>query len=486
MSKSTVSERPRQAVPFAERAEVSNRIPYRFAPDPKKLWEAIEADAYLPRPSKEPPPDWEPDSEDRADSWRRRRRRIMDDRLRSLDTHVLKTILGFKPRVSYLRWCPQRVIMERLGKKERTIRLSYRRLARNGFIRLRPVPVPDPDDPRNKTGYQIVLLFDENLPPALRDEPDLDRRPPLERKVWTRVSGENREPVASPHTPLFEPVGAPLTAQPVASEMAQPVASKQWRARGSKDVSELDSQTSSSLGCMAEAPGPDDDEVSTPLPEKTPPDAEPCANAVPPAELVADVGQAEDSTPGRELMKLPPAVDEPPPADPGLFGLAVELAREFIDSGTAGKIQRSRGRLARKCGADLDPASWMILLAVISRCALMRPRRRKPIGWIWKTLLDYTSNGVDAEAEDDFAELLKQREENARVRARQEAAEKQRSGPLPGQDEPLSREELDDLREFLKLPPRDRKRLNAERILRELGLLPDEEPEPGSDHVPRT
>ena len=53
------------------------------------------------------------------------------------------------------------------------------------------------------------------------------------------------------------------------------------------------------------------------------------------------------------------------------------------------------------------------------------------------------------------------------------------SGPEPDWNQALSSEELEGLRECLKLPPRDRKRINAEKILRELGKLPDAAKEPG-------
>jgi hypothetical protein len=156
----------------------------------------------------------------------RERRRILNDRLRDVDADVLAELLRWWRKNGRHNTCrsAKKTIADELGISVRTVQYSFRRLEVRGFIRQFKLRTPDPDDPGNKTGWRIALLFLPALGLKLGQGPD--RRPPEERRVWTRNDGGGRQPVASPLPPAADPAASAPT-QPVATQAEQPVASKE-------------------------------------------------------------------------------------------------------------------------------------------------------------------------------------------------------------------------------------------------------------------
>jgi hypothetical protein len=294
---------------------------------------------------------------DRARAWRLQRRRIMNDRLRDLDAHVVQAILRFYrggPR--YLRWAAEREIARRLHQTERTIRMSFRRLALHGFIRHYKLPGRDHDDPLNGTGFKVVLLWFPDVPAEFSECPDFDRRPPEERRVWFRQDPEQGQPVSSPPDPVFQALDSSQMGQPVSSDMGQPVSSK-YCARGSTDGPEPDGQTpTSSSSPPAENLGPDDDDVEALEPEEHQQ-----------AELAPIAAPAEVPT-----VEAAPAIAEPtPPAAPAVdqaeaaLAAAVETVRQAHGDDQAEAIRAAVPGIERKLQVSLPRLELAYLRACI-------------------------------------------------------------------------------------------------------------------------
>jgi hypothetical protein len=126
---------------------VDRRIPYPFDPTPKLV---------------------------------RRLRR--DKKLKRGDAEVLGVLLSFRRAFRDSCWCSVPKIAAELGLSERTVQYALARLEAAGVIRQVRVAgpnQPDPDEPRNRTGWRIYFLFiteRTDLPPGP------DRRPPGERR----------------------------------------------------------------------------------------------------------------------------------------------------------------------------------------------------------------------------------------------------------------------------------------------------------------
>jgi len=74
------------------------------------------------------------------------------------DGDVLDVLLNLRIRFVSSCWCSKATIAAELGiKSPRTVQRSLYRLWKAGLIEQRPVPKPDPDEPRNKTGWRIIF-----------------------------------------------------------------------------------------------------------------------------------------------------------------------------------------------------------------------------------------------------------------------------------------------------------------------------------------
>lgn len=227
-----------------------NRIGYRFPPVPQSLWNAIHAQADLPDPDPELPP--------------AERRKVIGDRLKPIDADVMQVLINFRTRVKDSCWCAKATIAAKIRRTERTVQSSLRRLELHGFIAQVNVATPDPDEPRNKTGWRIVLLFVETEAP--KPGPAVDRRTPAMRRKWVRTGQAGEETGFLPFAPLFGPTVSSDRKQQVSSEGEKPVSSKQ-RAGDSKfsDGIYLDGETPSSSLKKEPETRADDDEASRSL-----------------------------------------------------------------------------------------------------------------------------------------------------------------------------------------------------------------------------
>lgn len=88
---------------------------------------------------------------------------VLDDirpqKLSRIDSDVLGVMLRFRRTHKASVWITKGVIAEALGVDERTVRRSLARLKQFGWISHHRVPKPDPDDPKNRTGWRFVFLW---------------------------------------------------------------------------------------------------------------------------------------------------------------------------------------------------------------------------------------------------------------------------------------------------------------------------------------
>jgi hypothetical protein len=80
-------------------------------------------------------------------------------RLQPVDVIVLAELLRLRRRLRDSCWTTRAVVMAATGRSEPVLRRSLRRLARHGLIDHVKVPVPDPAEPRNRTGWRYMFLF---------------------------------------------------------------------------------------------------------------------------------------------------------------------------------------------------------------------------------------------------------------------------------------------------------------------------------------
>jgi hypothetical protein len=114
---------------FADRAEQRragrpNRIPYPFDATPKRVKELVKQGSLEP-----------------------------------IDVLVLDELLRWRLHFVASCWCAVATIADNLGYSSRTVSRSLGRLEAAGVIDQRRVPKPDPDEPRNKTGWRITFLW---------------------------------------------------------------------------------------------------------------------------------------------------------------------------------------------------------------------------------------------------------------------------------------------------------------------------------------
>jgi hypothetical protein len=105
-----------------------------------------------------------------------------EKKLKRGDAEVLGVLLSFRRAFRDSCWCSVPKIAAELGISERTVQYALARLEAAGVIRQVRVAgpnQPDPDEPRNRTGWRVYFLFiteRTDLPPGP------DRRPPEERR----------------------------------------------------------------------------------------------------------------------------------------------------------------------------------------------------------------------------------------------------------------------------------------------------------------
>lgn len=340
---------------------------YEFDPVPRALHDAINADAALGPPPLGPPPDFEPPpGADRADAWRKERRRVLNDRLRPVDATVMASLLRFPRPIRHVCWTTVGTLAARVRKSPRTVKYALRRLslprpgyAPAGFVEQAPVAVPDPDLPGNETGWRLILLW--LAPPGYRRGDGPDRRPPSERKVWVRTDG-GRKPVAPPPLPLFDPPVAPAAVPPVAREGVAPVASKP-RAGASNPVldgGELETTPSSSS-----------------------------ARATAPSPAKAPAGDDDDD------RGCSPSGEEKTP-EPGWLEAVVEVARGFSPDAARDVRIRAPGLVRRELGGDPGP-----LLVAVREAVQRGPTIRKTFwGYVRALAIEARDDGITAPTED--------------------------------------------------------------------------------------
>lgn len=95
---------------------------------------------------------------------------------------LLKLTTNFRDSV----WVTKAYIAKELGCCPRTVQSSYNRLQANGLIRQHELNGPDPDEPRNRTGWRIYFLW---LNPSKASLPGPDRRPSSARKGGGSTAG---------------------------------------------------------------------------------------------------------------------------------------------------------------------------------------------------------------------------------------------------------------------------------------------------------
>jgi hypothetical protein len=129
---------------------------------------------------------------------------IKQKKLSRVDRDVLGILLDFRTHFKDSAWCCKRTIAAELGRSVRTVQRSLERLGLYGIIRQARVASPgqpDPDEPRNKTGWRIYFLW---ITTRSDFGPAPDRRTPDQR---TKMS-------SPPGTILSSPGGTEMSSPP--------------------------------------------------------------------------------------------------------------------------------------------------------------------------------------------------------------------------------------------------------------------------------
>ena len=81
------------------------------------------------------------------------------DRLQDFDVHVMAKLLKYKPLVNYARWATKSYLASQLKCSPRRVQYALRRLIDRKFLTRQLVPIPDPDDRRNRDGVPVSLAL---------------------------------------------------------------------------------------------------------------------------------------------------------------------------------------------------------------------------------------------------------------------------------------------------------------------------------------
>lgn len=331
------------------------------------------------------------------------------------DSLVLAILLRF-PRADQGEascWCTKSAIAARLNLSPRTVQRSLGRLGDAGLIEQRPVPNPDPADPRNRTGWRVVFLWMASA--GYQAGPGPDR------------SGQ----VTGGRHPCLPPLETPVSPPP-----ETPVSPKYCAGASNGDRIEIDQETPSSSLRASEAPGTDDDDFR-------------CASGE--GNRGADQGKAK-AVPLAEVPIVGPVRAELAPEIAG----AIAVAAEHINQATADKIRADRANLGRRIGGRWDWFPWALFI-VADRIAT---KKGKPIG-------DPADYAVGIVSGFDLVGGITQEARNARRdvegRAAKREADKARMEPKPKpppvvltEEEEIEqlRSEIKEGRETLKTWPR--------------------------------
>ena len=133
------------------------------------------------------------------------------------DYLVLVELLRFRRVYRGSCWTSKKTIATALGISTKTVQRSYRRLSDAGLIRMAEVAVPDPDEPRNRTGFRIHFLFVDAIRPAGPE----DRRPPAARMKPAGTPAKQACTSGGGRTPMSSPLGT-LMSSPPRTPMSSP------------------------------------------------------------------------------------------------------------------------------------------------------------------------------------------------------------------------------------------------------------------------
>ncbi len=137
---------------------------------------------------------------------------IKQKKLGRVDKDVLGVLLDFRTHFKDSAWCAKGTIAAALGRSEKTVQRSLERLGKYGIIRQARVASPghpDPDEPRNKTGWRIYFLW---ITARTDFGPAPDRRAPEGRTKTAPPTG----------TILSSPGGTILSSPPPRATIGPP------------------------------------------------------------------------------------------------------------------------------------------------------------------------------------------------------------------------------------------------------------------------
>jgi hypothetical protein len=332
-----------------------------------ELHNAVKAAKSLPAPP--------------ADLPEAERRRIRNDRLRDVDITVMAELLGFRRRDRTSVWCSKRTIAARIGVTAKTVQMSFRRLESHGFIRHVAVGVPDPEEPQNKTGWRIELLF---VPGARGQGQGPDRRPPEERRRQQAQPGVL--PVSS-----LPPAPAAEAATPSISSGGRKPVSPAW----GKRISSKDGVKPQEKPQLEPARAPQGTEPST----------------VPPAPSTGDDEFFDPFWGGRPE--------------------AVEAVRELLGDEVARQLDTDH------FGAKIG-GRWDCLHAAAHMAQAKRGRSiTAPVGWLLTVARDYAAreDGIPPEATRQRESWLDSKHRNEQARRAAEARAEAEAAASPANDQ---------------------------------------------------
>lgn len=144
-------------------------------------------------------------------------KKIRDGDLNGTDERVLTHLLRFRDRLKFSCWTSKATLAAKMGCSPRTVQRSFGRLSRAGVIAQQRLTVPDPDDPRNRTGWRIVFpwLAPDGFPPGTGPGGETLLSPPpetlLSPKYCARVSNrpDGIQPDETPSSSLRAGEAAP-------------------------------------------------------------------------------------------------------------------------------------------------------------------------------------------------------------------------------------------------------------------------------------
>jgi hypothetical protein len=320
---------------LADRGPSKGPLGYPFTAVPQSLWDAIAAHQALP------PPD---PKLSQAERWK-----ITNDRLKLMDAAVMAVLCNFAWRVRASCWCTNEKIAEKLGGVDLgTVKRSLRRLALYGFIQRVRVPKPDPDEPKNRTGWRFILLFVPGAKPQVVTQPITDQC--VHGGLWSPGALEPRV------------IGAPSTG----GSGAPQVSARALRTEGLESEGETP-PSSSSLGAPTESPQiPDDDDICRSREGTLETPGQAAAIAAAAACFGADVARQVEADAGRIAGKLGGRWDcyaaaiELAGVNPGKvtrpLGYFLATARDFAANGISAEARAAHERFQARQRAERERA----------------------------------------------------------------------------------------------------------------------------------